>query len=364
MKRAGWLLLVILGIVAAGEDPAAEYARRLGSIEPGDAEARFRLALWCEERGLAKEAVTEHRAVVTLDPDHRASRRALGYERVCGRWMKGDEAMRAKGFLEHEGRWVTPEEHALYAKDEIAAEEARVARRRADAALQSAWSQDPAVRGRALAAISDLPAAHRLRPLSIATRIRHADVRAKAIEGLRALGSKEALPPLYKAAIFDQDESIRRAAVDAIRATDAEGKIGPFVRALQSPFDPVRLHAIQALGALGDAGAVGPLVRRFEVSGGSGQSVYISNVNQISYVQDFDVEVAQTSFIADPVIGVIQDGLTLNFRALAINGYVEVYEKPALQAALKNLTGKDLGNVPSAWAKWWKEQRKEPQDDS
>jgi len=49
------------------------------------------------------------------------------------------------------------------------------------------------------------------------------------------------------------------------------------------------------------------------------QRANISVVNQISFLQDFDVEVAQTSFIADPVIGVIQDGLVLDVRPVVSN---------------------------------------------
>ena len=167
----------------------------------------------------------------------------------------------------------------------------------------------------------------------------------------------DALPPLYKRAIFDKSETIRKAAVQAIKDTEAKGKIGPFVKALESPFDTVRLHSVQALGAMGDTGAVGPLVRRYAISGGSGQQVYIAQVRQISYVQDFDVEVAQTSFIADPVIGVLQEGVVHAFRALSISGFVEVYEQPALAAALSLLTGKDLGNDKAAWIKYWKAMR-------
>ncbi|MBL8901211.1 MAG: hypothetical protein JNM84_26525 [Planctomycetes bacterium] len=44
------------------------------------------------------------------------------------------------------------------------------------------------------------------------------------------------------------------------------------------------------------------------------QRSYITVVNQISYIQDFDVEVAQASFIADPVINVLQDGVVLDVR--------------------------------------------------
>jgi general secretion pathway protein D len=44
------------------------------------------------------------------------------------------------------------------------------------------------------------------------------------------------------------------------------------------------------------------------------QRANITLVNQLSFIQDFDVEVAQTAFIADPIIGIIQDGLTLDVR--------------------------------------------------
>jgi len=357
MKRIS-LFLALLGVVAFGGDSLEkEYGKRAAAAKT--AADHYRLALWCREAGLAAKALRHHRAVVTLDPDHRAARRALGFENVRGRWVAGEEAMRAKGFKEHDGVWVTPEEYRLYAKDEIAAEKAREARKVADAALKRAWNKDPAVRGRAMAEIERLAEEHRLRPLAIAARIKHADVRMRATKGMGALNDKEALPPLYKRAIFDTDEAIRDAAVAAIQATDAEGKIGPFVHALNSPFDRVRLAAVKALGNLGDPDAVGPLVARYQVVGGSGQSVYISNVNQIAFVQDFDVEVAQTAFIADPVIGVIQDGLTLNFRALAHSGFIDVYEKPAYAEALSKLTDKDLGEDAAAWLEWYRNEQRE-----
>jgi hypothetical protein len=356
-----WALLVVIvvGTVGAGETLEAEYAKRATAARTPDADAHYRLALWCQEHGLAAYALRHHRAVVTLEPDHRAARRALGYERVRGRWVKGKEAKRAKGFQEIDGVWVTPEEYRLLAKDEIAAQAARAARRASDEALKKAWNEDPAVRARAMAAVERLDAAHRLRPLSIAARIKYKDVRLRAIEGLGRLDSKDALPALYKRAIFDTDEEVRAAAVAAIKATNAEGKPGPFVQALNSPFDRVRVAAVKALGNLGDERAVGPLVARYQVVGGSGQSVYLSQTNQISFIQDFDVEVAQTSFIADPVIGVIQDGIVLNFRALSHTGTYDVYEGAAYAEALSRLTEKDLGNDAKAWLEWYRNEQRE-----
>ena len=49
------------------------------------------------------------------------------------------------------------------------------------------------------------------------------------------------------------------------------------------------------------------------------QRANLTVVNQLSYIQDFDVEVAQTSFIADPIVGIIQDGLTLDVRPTVSN---------------------------------------------
>ena len=44
------------------------------------------------------------------------------------------------------------------------------------------------------------------------------------------------------------------------------------------------------------------------------ERAYAAMLNQITYIQDFDVEVATASFIADPVVGVISDGIVLDVR--------------------------------------------------
>ncbi len=66
------------------------------------------------------------------------------------------------------------------------------------------------------------------------------------------------------------------------------------------------------------------------------QQASIHVVNQVAYVQDFEVEVAQTAFIADPVVGIIQDGLVLDVRPTITNDqkYVNLELKPTV-ATLK-----------------------------
>lgn len=76
-------------------------------------------------------------------------------------------------------------------------------------------------------------------------------------------------------------------------------------------------------------------------------------------VRDFDVEIASTAFIADPEVGVVQDGLAFAFRALGHSGTVDIHERRAVVAALRKLTGKEL-RTPAAWLAWYSARRTPP----
>jgi type II secretory pathway component GspD/PulD (secretin) len=67
------------------------------------------------------------------------------------------------------------------------------------------------------------------------------------------------------------------------------------------------------------------------------QRANLTVVNQLSYIQDFDVEVAQTSFIADPIVGIIQDGLTLDVRPTVSNDrkYITLELQPTVARLLE-----------------------------
>jgi hypothetical protein len=94
------------------------YAERLAVCKT--AEDRYQLGLWCEEQKLPKRAEENFGKAIELDPDHAGARAKLGFVRYADQWMtpaqrdqrmaeeRADE-MRAKGLVEHEGRWVTPE---------------------------------------------------------------------------------------------------------------------------------------------------------------------------------------------------------------------------------------------------------------
>ena len=58
-------------------------------------------------------------------------------------------------------------------------------------------------------------------------------------------------------------------------------------------------------------------------------------------------------------VGVIQDGIMLNFRALSHRGTIDIYESRAYGEALGKLTDKDFGDDRKAWAAWYKNERRE-----
>jgi len=98
-------LLLALPATAA-PDPRLDG---LGEMPAPDA---YRLALELEAAGETALAAQAYERVLETDPEHRAARRALGYELVDDRWLAGDALYRARGFIHHGGKWMTAQEFA------------------------------------------------------------------------------------------------------------------------------------------------------------------------------------------------------------------------------------------------------------
>jgi hypothetical protein len=91
----------------------AEYRQRFEKVTR-TVESHWELSLWCTENKLKPQAETHARIVVELDPEHEPARRALGHQRIAGRWEDPDEISRKKGFVKSDNRWIDPD------SDEIA----------------------------------------------------------------------------------------------------------------------------------------------------------------------------------------------------------------------------------------------------
>src|SRR5688572_10463318 len=337
------------------EDPAAAYLEK--SCGAKTAQDRFAVALWCRENGLLPEARAQFREAARLDPELAAAREALGDRKVDGRWVPSEEALAAKGLVQHDGRWMLPEEKAILAAP--AEEKARLAREgdRARRLLETIAGGDERQARMAREALASVDAKAKVPPLAFALRAKQKALRILAAEELGRLKDPRAFRALVVRAVRDPEADVRAACVDAAKAFGDPNLLAPFARTFTTAESaPVRAAAAEAIGRTGNIRGVAVLVYSLEAHGG-GQRSYIYAANQLSFIQDFDVEVAQTAFIADPQVGVLQDGAVLDVKVVATEWYSTRVERHAIVDALRTLSGADIGDDPKAWRAWMKANR-------
>ncbi|MFG0319589.1 MAG: HEAT repeat domain-containing protein [Planctomycetota bacterium JB042] len=196
-----------------------------------------------------------------------------------------------------------------------------------------------------------------------ALEVRRAATRLAALEALAGAAPITALPALLERMLEDGDAAVRAAAIEALRPLQDERVVLAIVRGLRR--DDVRLReaAMDAAEALHAVRAVGQLVRNLRRGGASpAPSGSTSITTQRAFVQDFDVDVANSAFIANPNVGVLQSGVVLDAKVLdtvtSRRRGPGPRETARIVEVLAGLTGTDLGADAARWAAWLEGQRR------
>jgi len=187
--------------------------------------------------------------------------------------------------------------------------------------------------------------------------------RAFAALALHRLFPGQEVKALLNRAVLDGSSDVREQAARALGAAEDPAVMLPVLKALGSQSSAVRANAAEALGNMGYPHAVAPLVNHLTAvntlaQSGGGYHPPASHIfvgKQVAYVQDYDVEVAQGSSIADPTINTIMEGAVLDVRVLGVSKTQISSEKAAVRNALANLTGQNPGRTTKAWTGWWDE---------
>jgi len=344
--------------IREGESPHEEFSRRAAALEAGDAAGWYRLALWARANKVARVREALER-VVEAAPDHRAARRELGYERVGGEWLTADEAKRRKGFVKAGGKWVLPAEADRLMREGLMeqAEVTKEHRQLAKEVVVALKDDDPEVRAAAREMIPELPDAALLRPFKKLLYAPHAETRVLAVKTFARIGDRTALPWLIRTSMYDASKDVRAAAFRSIKGFEDADVFYPYARALFSTSPVSRIQAARALAELGDIRGVDVILRRVSIGIGEAGRANIMVGRQNSYIQDFDVEIAQAAAIGDPIIQTIRDGIILDYKVLGGHGESWIVEERAAYAhALRTLTGRDYGEDWKAYAKFAEEQ--------
>ena len=209
--------------------------------------------------------------------------------------------------------------------------------------------------------------------------------RSFAALALGRLFPESAEPALVVRSLFDREPDVRRQAAHALaergRERDPHGepagaeapqsaaadpgggdRLAPYWRALASDSSAVRTRAAEALGILAAPAAVAPLLGRLaalETAGQAGGGAprpprsHVFLGAQVAYVMDYDVEIAQGSSIADPIVGVVMDGSLLDVAPYGATIEREIaLEARAVRTALAHITGATPGDSSQAWLAW------------
>lgn len=340
--------------VEAGKGPRARLEKRRLALAEDDAAGFYRLALEAEAAGLTDVAWEAYAVVIGLEPDHAAARRAIGHERHDGRWMSAEAAHRKRGLVLFEGRWMLPAEVEAAVRADVAAPTVRTPSddARTRSVLRTWATADAPLARAARTALADVPAERRVRAALGTLYDPDPRVRSASARLLGEVGDEVALRPLVFSAARDLDTDVRREAVLAAASFGHDDTAIPFIRALGS--ENLRLvgNAAEALANLGDRRALAFVVKRL-TSHGSSARAFVSFLNQVSYVRDYDVEIAQASNIANPDVAVIQDGVVLDVRVIDA-GYTKTWIEPLLVGAASRLAGREFASRADVLA-WYAE---------
>ncbi len=321
-----------------------------------DASKLYAVALAAVRAGVPDEALAAAKAVVAIDPEHEGARDLLAQQKVDGDWLSGEALLEKKGFVQYSGTWMLAEEAALRkarADKPRPMDEGEV---RVQELIARMAKGDERAKKFAAEAIDGLPDESVARPALRALRRGKTAERVVAAGLLAKWGDVDAVRPLIRAAVMDRESSVRTAAIGALKKIEHTDTARPLGKALYSESPVIAAHAAMALGEIGGAVSIEYIVRRVQSGGGPGGRNHIFVGRQISYISDFDVEIAQFSQIGDPIVGTIREGVMLDTRVISAREEYTTVERRAFYGALRKATGQDFGENATAWANWWEDE--------
>jgi RNase P/RNase MRP subunit p29 len=342
-----------IATLSRGPSRQEQYAERRRALAEGDVAGHLALARWCREQNLVSEARGEYQVVLTLDPENAEAHQALGHQQVEGRWLTFEEAMAARGLVQHDGRWLEPAQAEQAEKEEGRQKQELEWRQRLQGLVRTILSGSPGAEARArveLLAVDDPGAA-----TAVVDLLRHPNPRIQllALTLVEERGFPGGDKPLVDIALGSDVPEVARLARLALVKTARGEALKPLVEALGSARREVRHRAAVILGEIGDPRVVPflidaipepmpveeftsptvglspnqPTERAIEATTAPGVAVMMPRVQQFT---------SGTSMGTGGTL--VEIGTAVNYDAVD---------------ALEAITRVQLGGDQAAWGRWW-----------
>ncbi|HKQ49143.1 MAG TPA: HEAT repeat domain-containing protein [Phycisphaerae bacterium] len=319
---------------------------------------QFRLAQWCAKNGLRSEEIDHLRRVIKLDPEHAAARKALGFVKDKGQWVKRpvrpppDPAQRqakkqAKSDDEKIRRIVAEwfvQVQAIH-RGRLEGEVDPTTKRFRDGREQILSIREPL----ALPAITTI--------LSAGTDL----VRRLMVESLAQFDVDEATMNLVVVTLLDPSPAIRKAAAIELVERNDPRIVGTLLDALNNGEEFVLRNAATALGFLKAGEAVEDLIAHLSIE--TRQSVLVSGPVYLDSIWHVFGRSRQYWWGDDPFwyqpacIGCLGPGTLIGTTTWREVHWVSIH-RTEVQEALIAITGQNLGFDAEAWRLWWKQNGK------
>jgi hypothetical protein len=128
------------------------YRSRAAALAALDVRGWLNLAAWAQARDLATLAREAYLHVLAIDPANAAAHLGIGDVQMADRWLSPADANRARGLVEFEGTWMTPEERQARIEERVVMAQERQAERAAEAQAREADARVREAEARARAA--------------------------------------------------------------------------------------------------------------------------------------------------------------------------------------------------------------------
>ncbi|MGE0755789.1 MAG: HEAT repeat domain-containing protein [Pirellulaceae bacterium] len=324
-----------------------EY-ERIAPRCPDTAEAQWRLAEWCDERGLKTPRIRHLERVVELDPRHAAAWRALGYSEINGKWVTQDEHFRQRGYVFSRGRWRLPQEVEVYEEQQRQLRLEREWIGRLKSLRQQLGTERRRDAARTIASITD-PFA--LYALGDALRREYSpEVRLLYVRALTGIQDPRAIQLLLYVAMSDRHPEVFYGCVDKLAKVQSPALVKSLVERLQDR-NNVRLNrAAYILGRLGNRQAIPALVEslvtvQYYFLPGSGRTSVTMMAPLSPGPTPMAAPASSMSALPEPVaFATGGDGLIIPYQAT---------NQGVLQALVSLSGGQSFGFDQRAWRNWW-----------
>lgn len=343
-----------------------QYELKAAAV-PHTIAAHWELAEWCRQNQLRAQRDEQLEQILLLQPDHAEAHRALGHVLERGQWMTRDEQMASRGYVLHNGKYLTPQELELIEKSDAV----RTAERDwyTKMAVWVRWLGGANERQQqqgiaALKAINDPAAVWGLQ--SHMSGHAQPAVRRLMVEVLAGIPGEAAVPALVDRSLYDVDHGIRFAALRAIRAEQSRTAATLMVPALRHADNAIVNRAAAALGELKDVRTVPALIdalvtaHSFQIQVPTRNAVTIvngpngpqfSDPNLVSQYLPLEAELALRAGQLPFGVQVLPpSGETHTWRTYKIQAQMQNAD---VLAALESVTGQHFGYDERTWKLWW-----------